>query len=51
MFFTPYRKFTPLESPVPLQKASVTGATIYGGDEKYKSLIPYRKGWAKAHPF
>mgnify|MGYP001615531123 CR=1 FL=1 len=32
--------FTPLESPA-----------IYGGDERYKSLIPYRKGGVKAPSF
>ena len=32
--------FTPLESPA-----------IYGGDERYESLIPYRKGGVKALSF
>src|SRR3989338_797053 len=32
--------FTPLESPA-----------IYGGDERYESLIPYRKGGVKAPSF
>jgi hypothetical protein len=43
--------FTPLESPVPLQKPFVTGPAIYGGDDINKILFPYRKGRVKAPSF